>query len=490
MDWIQCLSNALGYIEEHLTDEIVIDDISKHSYSSPSHFQLIFHLVMGITIGEYIRNRRLSEAARDLHLPGKKIADIALRYKYDTQESFSKAFTRFHGISPSKIQKGNIKNFKPLTINITIQGGFDMATNLANEFYWNDIENLQTKELTDAEKYQIVVNWAAKARGRNPNVFDALTEWILDDANWTEDKLKENEQILMHGVFARFKEQNSKLRTYLKELEPSGVVNQIVFDALNNFDEELSGNIYDDRLREAVSRVFNDFSAMLDPNIRKLFAGEKTGPTGTDSVETFGYINYLKGCDAGVQWALFMPGLVEHQQKGFKIDSFEYKKLPAMRFIGKLEEDGLESLESRKEIFSILDSLESFKSGFDYDVMLAHHYGKGVNIGPAYCYWGRFMMVDTPVPDGFTHFDFVPENDGKAGLPFISHVAFAIYSGDIEALHSSEGYDVHAMYDITRNVMLGQGVNIPYPNKYWNAEVFLDGYDKPSTAYLFSAELS
>ena len=88
MNWIQCLSNALEYIEEHLTDDIEIEEISKQSYSSSSHFQLIFHLVMGITVGEYIRNRRLTKAAQDLLLPENKINEIALRYKYDTQESF------------------------------------------------------------------------------------------------------------------------------------------------------------------------------------------------------------------------------------------------------------------------------------------------------------------------------------------------------------------------------------------------------------------
>ena len=39
------------------------------------------------------------------------------------------------------------------------------------------------------------------------------------------------------------------------------------------------------------------------------------------------------------------------------------------------------------------------------------------------------------------------------------------------------------------NIILGQDVNIPYPDKYWTAEVFLDGYDNYSTAYIFSVEL-
>ncbi|NLT40980.1 MAG: hypothetical protein GXX89_11065, partial [Clostridiales bacterium] len=80
-------------------------------------------------------------------------------------------------------------------------------------------------------------------------------------------------------------------------------------------------------------------------------------------------------------------------------------------------------------------------------------------------------------------FDDVP----AAGPPFVSQFAFAVFSGDKEAMHKKEGYDVGAMYDVTRNIMLGQGVGIPYPEKYWTAEVFPNGYAGGSTAYMFSA---
>jgi len=59
--------------------------------------------------------------------------------------------------------------------------------------------------------------------------------------------------------------------------------------------------------------------------IRELIAGGKTGPTGADSVDVFGYVNLLKECDARVQWALFMPDIAEKQQKNFKIVKFEYE---------------------------------------------------------------------------------------------------------------------------------------------------------------------
>lgn len=123
MNWIQCLSKAIHYIENHLTDDIDIDEVSRRSYASSSHFQLIFHLVTGMTVGEYIRNRRLILAAQDLLRQDVKIIDVAMRYHYDTQESFSQAFTRLHGTPPSKIRPGSAVLFSPLSITVAIQGG-------------------------------------------------------------------------------------------------------------------------------------------------------------------------------------------------------------------------------------------------------------------------------------------------------------------------------------------------------------------------------
>jgi hypothetical protein len=350
---------------------------------------------------------------------------------------------------------------------------------------WSAINAQNALGLMDHEKYETIVTWARTARWRNPSAFDALTEWILDDSQWGDDRLAENEQILMHGVFARFKDQNARLRAYLKELEPSGVVNVAVFKALDRFDDELSGLSHAEPLRETVARVFADFAAMRERGVREQIAGNKTGPTGTNSVDVFGYINYLKDCDASVQWALFMPGVVARQQQGFKVDSFEYKKMPAMRFIGK-EGDGSESIEVRQELFRVLDAMSEHKSDFDYDVLFIHHYGLGVDVGPWHGFWGRFMSAQAPVPDGFVHFDLVPDGDDEAGPPFISQFAYATFSGDPVAMHKSEGFDGDAMYDVTRNIILSQGVNIPYPDKYWTAEVFVDGYDKWSAAYMFS----
>ena len=303
----------------------------------------------------------------------------------------------------------------------------------------------------------------------------------------------------------RFKEQNAKLRAYLKELESSGVVNDAIFKALNIFDDELSGRLFsgsrpNEQLQTLVAKLFADFSIMKERNIREHIAGGKRGIHGTDSGEIFGYINYLNGSDSQVQWCLFMPDLGKRQQDGFKVESFEYKTMPAMRFIGI--EDSTFHSETAEEFYTkkkiglknmteTLDAMTEYKSGFDYDVLFQHHYGKGVDVERWHGFWGRFMKADTPVPEGFVHWDFVPDDTNTPYLTFRSQFAFAVFSGDIAAMHNDEGTDGGRMYDVTRNLILSQGVNIPYPEIYWTAEVWLDGCDndKPSTAFMFSVVL-
>ena len=124
MNWMQSLTKAIEYIESNLTHEITVNDVAKHVYASNAHYQRVFSLATGITIGDYIRNRRLSLAGQDLLYSMNKIIDVAMKYQYDSQESFTKAFTRFHGITPNSARKhsNSLKYFRPLTICITIQG--------------------------------------------------------------------------------------------------------------------------------------------------------------------------------------------------------------------------------------------------------------------------------------------------------------------------------------------------------------------------------
>ena len=127
MDWIQGIQRAIDYVEENITKDIDFEEAAKRAYSSPFHFQRIFSILCGLSLGDYIRIRRLSLAGEELSRGSAKIIDIALKYGYDTPESFSRAFTRFHGIAPSEAKhSGNVKIFTPLSVKLSLTGGSKM----------------------------------------------------------------------------------------------------------------------------------------------------------------------------------------------------------------------------------------------------------------------------------------------------------------------------------------------------------------------------
>lgn len=124
MDWITGIQRAIDYTEAHLTDEIDYEAVAREAASSAFHFQRMFGLLCGYTLGEYIRMRRLSLAADELRRKEDKILDIAVKYGYDTSESFSRAFTRFHGVTPTQARRGgNIKSFSRLSVKLILDGG-------------------------------------------------------------------------------------------------------------------------------------------------------------------------------------------------------------------------------------------------------------------------------------------------------------------------------------------------------------------------------
>lgn len=125
MDWIIGIQNAIDYIEEHITEPLDFDRIAARSFSSPFHFQRVFSILCGYTLGEYIRNRRLSLAGLELANTHARVIDVALKYGYETPESFTRAFLKFHGISPSQARRDGamLKSFSPLHVQISLEGG-------------------------------------------------------------------------------------------------------------------------------------------------------------------------------------------------------------------------------------------------------------------------------------------------------------------------------------------------------------------------------
>lgn len=125
MNWIVGLQNAIDYIENNLTEELDYTDIASKAFTSPFYFQRVFGILCNCTLGEYIRNRRLTLAGSELSSSDAKVIDVALKYGYDSPESFSRAFTRFHGISPSyaKMYGSKLKSFSRISVKLILDGG-------------------------------------------------------------------------------------------------------------------------------------------------------------------------------------------------------------------------------------------------------------------------------------------------------------------------------------------------------------------------------
>lgn len=124
MDWICGIQKAIEYVEEHIIEKIDYAEVAKQACSSAFHFQRVFGVMCGYTLGDYIRMRRLTLAAEELMNTDRKIIDVSLKYGYDTPESFSRAFSKFHGFTPTEVRNGAaITSFSRLSVKLILSGG-------------------------------------------------------------------------------------------------------------------------------------------------------------------------------------------------------------------------------------------------------------------------------------------------------------------------------------------------------------------------------
>lgn len=129
MNWIHDTQNAINFIENNLLGNITADDVARHIHSSTDYFQRTFNIVTGLSISEYIRNRRLTLAGEELKNAQAKVIDVSMKYGYDSPASFTKAFVRFHGVTPASAKGAGetLKSFGPLSVKVSIKGGFGMS---------------------------------------------------------------------------------------------------------------------------------------------------------------------------------------------------------------------------------------------------------------------------------------------------------------------------------------------------------------------------
>ena len=128
VEWLERMNRAVDYMEACLAGEFDVEEAARAACSSTFHFQRLFHVITGVTVSEYMRRRRLTLAAQELASARARVIDAALKFGYDTPESFSKAFRKMHGVSPSAVRTAgaHLKAFPRLSFQIFLKGEKDM----------------------------------------------------------------------------------------------------------------------------------------------------------------------------------------------------------------------------------------------------------------------------------------------------------------------------------------------------------------------------
>ena len=124
MDWLKGMNGVIEYIVENLTRPIQYESLSRVVGCSVYEFSRIFSFMAGMSVSEYIRRRRLSQAVFDIQNGGDKIIDIALKYRYESPTTFARAFKELHGATPLSARKTGIslKTYPPIAFILTIKG--------------------------------------------------------------------------------------------------------------------------------------------------------------------------------------------------------------------------------------------------------------------------------------------------------------------------------------------------------------------------------
>lgn len=183
MDWITGIQNAVNYIEDHITEELSYDAIAQEAACSGFYFQRIFGILCGFSLGEYIRNRRLTLAGSELSVSGIKVIDAALKYGYESPESFARAFVKFHGITPSDAKKdgSKLKSFSRLSVQIILKGGSIMDYKIVEKAAFKVIEKIETHSIDDSiNKNTIPEFWT---RSHQDSTVKTLLEQAKDTAH-------------------------------------------------------------------------------------------------------------------------------------------------------------------------------------------------------------------------------------------------------------------------------------------------------------------
>ncbi|OEH91762.1 AraC family transcriptional regulator [Bacillus solimangrovi] len=184
MDWLQRMNNALDYIESNLDEEIDYKKIAKVANCSEFHFSRMFSSISGVSLSEYIRRRRLTLAAFEIQTSDIRIIDVAIKYGYGSSDTFSRAFQKVHGVTPTKARdKGvQLKAFPKISFQISIKGDTEMEYRIENLDFELKIVGKSEPVKTSRAFKKIPTLWNTAKK-------DGLMQ-ELKDMSWEDPKCK------------------------------------------------------------------------------------------------------------------------------------------------------------------------------------------------------------------------------------------------------------------------------------------------------------
>ena len=158
MEWLSKISAAIDYIEDSLDKEISYDEAARIACCSTYYFQRMFSYIAGVSLSEYIRRRRMTQAAFDLQRTDSKVIDIALKYGYSSPTSFNRAFQSVHGITPmaAKNMGRTLCAYPSIQFSIKVSGGSAMLYHIERKDSIR-IVGIRTPLVEDAEENMRIV---------------------------------------------------------------------------------------------------------------------------------------------------------------------------------------------------------------------------------------------------------------------------------------------------------------------------------------------
>ena len=135
MDWIERLNKVADFIEDNLTNDMQMESLARIAYCSVYEFSRVFSFATGMSVSEYIRRRRLSQAVFDIQNGNESLINISLKYCYESQATFTRAFKELHNQTPATARKNGItlKTYPKVTFKLIIKGVAEMDFRIENK---------------------------------------------------------------------------------------------------------------------------------------------------------------------------------------------------------------------------------------------------------------------------------------------------------------------------------------------------------------------